>query len=82
MDAQGECFGEFERIRVSVNISKPQKKKKLIVLKQEGEEVFNCQLYMKGYRTSVFVVAALGTSSENVQIIKVNKKKICRLDHV
>lgn len=28
MDAQGECFGEFVRIRVSVNISKPQKKKK------------------------------------------------------
>lgn len=83
MDAQGECFGEFVRIRVSVNISKPQKKKKkLIVLKQEGEEVFNCQLYTNGYRTSVFVVVALGTSSENVQIIKVNKKKICRLDHV
>lgn len=59
-----------------------KKKKNIIVLKQEGEEVFNCQLYTKGYRTSVFVVAALGTSSENVQIIKVNKKKICRLDHV
>lgn len=36
MDAQGECFGEFVRIRVSVNITKPLKK--LIVLKQEDDE--------------------------------------------
>lgn len=36
MDAQGECFGEFMRIRVLMNITKPLKK--LIVLKQEGEE--------------------------------------------
>lgn len=33
MDAQGECFA---RIRVLMNITKPLKK--LIVLKQEGEE--------------------------------------------
>lgn len=36
MDAQGECFAEFMRIRVLMNITKPLKK--LIVLKQEGEE--------------------------------------------
>lgn len=35
-DAHEECFGEFVRIRVSVDITKPLKK--LIVLKQEGEE--------------------------------------------
>lgn len=35
-NAHGECFGEFVRIRVSVDITKPLKK--LIVLKQEGEE--------------------------------------------
>lgn len=35
-DALGECFGEFVCIRVSVAITKPLKK--LIVLKQEGEE--------------------------------------------
>lgn len=35
-DAQGECFGEYVRIRVSVNITKPLKK--IIVLKQEGKE--------------------------------------------
>lgn len=36
MDAQRECFGEYMHIRVSVNITKPLKK--IIVLKQEGEE--------------------------------------------
>ncbi|KAH9657474.1 putative reverse transcriptase/RNA-dependent DNA polymerase [Citrus sinensis] len=35
-DAQRECFGEYMHIRVSVNITKPLKK--IIVLKQEGEE--------------------------------------------
>lgn len=35
-DAQRECFGEYMRIRVSVNITKPLKK--IIVLKQEGEK--------------------------------------------
>ncbi|KAH9781102.1 CCHC-type domain-containing protein [Citrus sinensis] len=35
-DAAGECFGQFLRMRISVDITKPLKK--LIELEQEGEE--------------------------------------------
>lgn len=90
IDAQGECFGEFMRIQVSVNIIKPLKK--LIILKQEREEdipilvayerlpdfcfCYGCiEHQFRECRTFVFVVDALGTSLENVWIIKVSKKK-------
>ena len=35
-DATGECFKQFLRMRISVDITKPLKK--LIELEQEGEE--------------------------------------------
>ena len=35
-DATGECFEQFLRMRISVDITKPLKK--LIELEQEGEE--------------------------------------------
>lgn len=68
----GECIGEFARVRIKVDITKPLKK---IIFWNQREKKYQYQLCMRDSRIFVYVAELLAISSGNVLSIKIINKK-------